>query len=66
MKSEDLKEMADRCRLLAGNADSFTRKRLTDLALKYEARAEGRSVASKMLGRSLPSMQAKKTGEAII
>jgi hypothetical protein len=49
MKPEDLKEMADRCRTLADNADDFTRKRLLDLALQYEARVEGRSLASKRL-----------------
>jgi hypothetical protein len=50
MKPEDLKEMAGRCRRLAGAADAFTRRRLLDLALKYEARLEGRSLASKRLG----------------
>jgi hypothetical protein len=49
MKQEDLKEMAQRCRLMADTADEFTRKRLLDLALKYEARYEGRSLASKRL-----------------
>ena len=49
MKPEDLKEMADRCRLIAGRADAFTRRRLLDLALKYEARLEGRSLASRKL-----------------
>ena len=49
MKPEDLKEMADRCRLIAGSADAFTKRRLLDLALKYEARLEGRSLASKKL-----------------
>lgn len=50
MKPEDLKEMAGRCRRLAGAADAFTKRRLLDLALKYEARLEGRSLASKRLG----------------
>jgi hypothetical protein len=49
MKSEDLKEMADRCRSLADGADDFIKKRLLDLALKYEARYEGRSLASRRL-----------------
>ena len=49
MKQDDLKEMAQRCRLMADTADDFTRKRLLDLALKYEARYEGRSLASKRL-----------------
>ena len=50
MKPEDLKELAGRCRRLAGTADAFTKRRLLDLALKYEARLEGRSLASKRLG----------------
>ena len=49
MKQEDLKTMADRCRALADSADEFTKKRLLELALKYEARVEGRSLASKRL-----------------
>jgi hypothetical protein len=49
MKQEDLKEMAQRCRLIADTADDFTKKRLLDLALKYEARSEGRSLASQRL-----------------
>lgn len=49
MKQEDLKEMAERCRIIAGSADEFTKRRLLDLALKYEARFEGRSLASKRL-----------------
>lgn len=49
MKQEDLQEMADRCRSIAENADEFTKKRLMELALKYEARSEGRSLATKRL-----------------
>jgi hypothetical protein len=49
MKQEDLKELAERCRLIADNADVFTKKRLLELALAYEARLEGRSLASKRL-----------------
>ena len=41
--------MAQRCRLMADTADDFTRRRLLDLALKYEARYEGKSLASKRL-----------------
>jgi len=33
-----LKEQAERCRRLAKHADSFTQKRLLDLAAEYEAR----------------------------
>jgi hypothetical protein len=49
MKQEDLKEMAGRCRSLADKADEFTKKRLLELALTYEARFEGRSLAYKKL-----------------
>ena len=49
MKQEDLQAMADRRRLFAGNADAFTKSRSLDLALKYEAGVEGRSLASKRL-----------------
>jgi hypothetical protein len=49
MKSEDLKEMAHRCRSIADGADDFIKKRLLDLALKYEARYDGRSLASRKL-----------------
>jgi hypothetical protein len=49
MKQENLQEMADRCRSIAENADEFTKKRLMELALKYEARSEGRSLATKRL-----------------
>jgi len=56
MKQEDLKEMAERCRSLAALADVHTKERLTNLALKYEARCEGRSLASRMLARPLSGM----------
>ena len=43
MKKDDLKEMANRCRLIARTADKFTRIRLLELASKYEAQLERRS-----------------------
>ena len=49
MRQEDLKEMAERCRSLADRADVFTKKRLLDLASKYEARSQGRSIAAQRL-----------------
>jgi hypothetical protein len=49
MKQEDLTTMAERCRSIAEGADTFTKKRLLDLALKYEARSNGRSLASQRL-----------------
>jgi hypothetical protein len=58
MKIEDLKEQAERCRRLAQGADSFTRKRLLDLAAEYDAqiaRLEPKaSVASKTLRNGEP------------
>ena len=38
MDSEFLKQQADRCRSLAEKADRFTKKRLLDLAAKYDDR----------------------------
>jgi hypothetical protein len=53
-----LKEQAERCRRLARQADSFTEKRLLDLAAEYEARIaklEPRpSAASRMLRTDEP------------
>jgi hypothetical protein len=54
MKQEDLKELARRCRSIAVRADDFTKKRLLNLALKYEAGSEGRSLATRDLG-ALPA-----------
>jgi hypothetical protein len=45
-----LKEQADRCRQLAENADQFTKRRLLDLAEKYEDRLGRPSRASRALG----------------
>jgi len=45
-----LKEQADRCRHLAENADQFTKRRLLDLAEKYEDRLGRPSRASRALG----------------
>jgi hypothetical protein len=46
MRDEDIKELIARCRALAGTADIFTKKRLQDLALRYEAMCEKRPVAT--------------------
>lgn len=37
MKEQDIQQLAERCRSLARNADASTKKRLLDLALRYEA-----------------------------
>ena len=50
MENSFLKEQADRCRLLAENADPFTKRRLLDLAEKYEDRLDRPSRASRALG----------------
>ena len=49
MTDDHLKEMSERCRSLAERADDFTKRRLIDLALKYEARVNGRSLATQRL-----------------
>jgi hypothetical protein len=40
MREEDLKLLAERCRILADKADSSTKRRLQDLAVRYEAMCE--------------------------
>ena len=47
MKDEFIQEMAERCRVLAGNADIFTKRRLLELAAKYDALAGRRSPVSR-------------------
>jgi hypothetical protein len=50
MDSAFLKEQAMRCRSLAENADQFTKRRLLDLAEKYDDRSGRPSRASRTLG----------------
>jgi hypothetical protein len=50
MDSSFLKEQANRCRSLAENADPFIKKRLLDLAAKYDAKLGVPSRASRTLG----------------
>jgi hypothetical protein len=50
MDSSFLKEQADRCRSLAEIADPFIKKRLLDLAAKYDAKLGAPSRASRTLG----------------
>jgi hypothetical protein len=54
MDSEFFKGQALRARGLAERADPFARKRLLDLAESYDARAEGTSRATRVIG--LPVM----------
>jgi hypothetical protein len=49
MDSSLLKEMSARCRSLADNADQFTKKRLLDLAAKYDRMSGEPSRASFIL-----------------
>ena len=57
MDSAFLKEQAARCRSLADKADKFTKRRLLDLAAKYEDRLGQPSDASHVIHApmSLPS-----------
>jgi hypothetical protein len=50
MDSSFLKEQADRCRSLAGEADPFIKRRLLELAEKYEDRLGRPSRALRTLG----------------
>jgi hypothetical protein len=59
MDSSFLKEQADRCRRLAENADPFTRRRLLDLAEKYEDRLDRPSRASRTLGIPASLLEAR-------
>jgi hypothetical protein len=50
MDSSFLKEQANRCRSLAEKADPFIKKRLLDLAAKYDVKLGVPSRASRTLG----------------
>jgi hypothetical protein len=49
MDNSFLKEQADRCRSLAEKADKFTKRRLLDLAAKYDQRLGSPSRASRAI-----------------
>jgi hypothetical protein len=49
MDNSFLKEQADRCRRLAQNADQFTKRRLLDLAERYDDRLKRPSRATRSL-----------------
>jgi hypothetical protein len=63
MDTNFLKAHAERCRLLAENADEFTKRRLLDLAAHYDKRLKAAepSVATRFLKAPLnskdPSLQ---------
>jgi hypothetical protein len=55
MDLSTLKEQAERCRRLAKHADSFTQRRLLDLASEYEAeiaKLEPEPSAASRVGRT--------------
>jgi hypothetical protein len=58
MNDEYLKEAALRVRALAENADPFTKKRLLDLAERYDARLGKPSRATRALGS--PAVQPQR------
>jgi hypothetical protein len=59
MDSSFLKEQADRCRSLAEKADQFTKRRLLDLAAKYDDRLGRPSRASRALGIPASPLEAR-------
>jgi hypothetical protein len=70
MDQEFYRQQAQRVRDLAERADPFTRKRLLDLADRYDAHAGGPSRASRTIGRPVsvssgwPASAAAQSGEA--
>jgi len=56
------KEQAARCRGLAENADQFTKRRLLDLAARYEDRLGNPSLASRLI--KLPFNVQEKNSDA--
>jgi hypothetical protein len=59
MDSSFLKEQADRCRSLAEKGDQFTKRRLLDLAAKYDDRLGLPSRASRALGIPAGPLEAR-------
>jgi hypothetical protein len=53
MDSSFLHEQIERCRTLAVGADQFTRKRLLDLAARYETRLNKPTAASRLVRPSV-------------
>jgi hypothetical protein len=49
MDNSFLKEQAARCRSLADKADQFTKRRLLDLAAKYDSKTSEPSRASRLI-----------------
>jgi hypothetical protein len=59
MDDSVLKEHAARCRSLADKADEFTKRRLLDLAAKYDDRLGRPSRASRTLGIPASLLEAR-------
>jgi hypothetical protein len=59
MENSLLKEQADRCRFLAEKADPFTKRRLLDLAEKYEDRLGRPSRATRAPGIPGSALEAR-------
>jgi hypothetical protein len=55
MKDEYLKEQAQRVRMLAEKADPFTKRRLLDLADRYDGKLGRPSRATRELNSILPA-----------
>ena len=63
MDSSFLKEQADRCRSLAENADPFIKRRLLDLAARYDARSELLSRTPRTFGIPGSLLEAQMQGQ---
>lgn len=64
MDQEFFKQRALRVRDLAEKADPFTRKRLLDLAGKYDAKAGGSSRASRIIEPPVPLLREWPRGQS--
>lgn len=64
MDQEFCRQQAQRVRDLAERADPFTRKRLLDLADRYDVEGGGPSRASRAIERPLPLPAYGRSGEA--
>jgi hypothetical protein len=63
MDSSFLKEQADRCRSLAENADPFIRRRLLDLAARYDARSSLPSRTPRTFGTPVSLLESWMQGQ---
>jgi hypothetical protein len=57
MEISALKELAERCRRLAAQADEFTKKRLLDLAARYEAEIAREEIRSSLATKFLKGLK---------